>query len=122
MKCDLGTELAVVELKLISGTRHTLPLSIKADEIHYAHSQHICIQLDRLLITKVSFIGLVDNDALTVHDPVARYNVIILWVMEIQVGGEFGLQGTRESQSIIFVLARSLRGSREASSWGNPAD
>lgn len=101
---------------------HTLPLSIKTNKIHYAHSQHIRIQFYRLFITEVSFVGLVDNDALAVHDPVARYNVIILRVMEIQVGGEFGLQCTRESQSIILVLARSLRGSREASSWGNPAD
>jgi hypothetical protein len=75
----------------------TLPLSIKANEIHYAHPQHVCIQFYSLLITKVSFVSLIDNDALAVHNPVARYNVIVLWVMEVQVGGEFGLKGTRES-------------------------
>ena len=76
---------------------HTLPLSIKTDKIHYANSQHIHIQLYSLLITKVSFVGLVDNHPLAVHDPVAWYNALILWILKLQVGGEFGLQGTRES-------------------------
>lgn len=122
-KCDLSAELVVIQSKEVFERRilHTLSLRINADEIHYANSQHICIQLDGLLVTKIPFVGLVDNHALAVDDSVAWYNAFILWIVKLQISRKLRLQGAWKAQSIIMLFNRPEQTCRETSRC-NPAD
>lgn len=76
---------------------HTLSLCIQADQVHYANTNHIKVQLDSLLIAEVPLVVLVHNLALTIDHSVAWNNASILRIRKLHIRGKLCLQGTRES-------------------------